>query len=417
MALSVDTSGSRAGAANGGVNMSASPVDMMESPSDMSYDVAASPVEMTESPTPEQDSQFETIDSPVMMHDSPVETSSPAEWTTMDSPTSLSPTVDKRESQAEAIKSSGSGEGKDRGGNKTTGSRPKPSSLLKPPETIISPPSPVDTMDTRSTGAQRSLEQQVREWSAGEAQTDRPRHFGQAVKVGESSMEQAVSPGSAYEVPDHRNHEKARTIGTDRPSSPSRSPAKPPSLPLAATHFSKSPLIAQTALSRSPSRSPGIGIGSPLHSPSAAYEGTGSASAPAQTTPPPKGHAKRDSLAVPSPATGGGMRDYFSHHGGTPPAGGSSEGLAPGPLSPRSPTPSSPGFHARTHMGHHRRLSSTHRVRESKGEQKSDADGARMVNQYKFVKALGKGMFAKVEMAVDVGTGKEYVSPHVGATR
>jgi [calcium/calmodulin-dependent protein kinase] kinase len=33
-----------------------------------------------------------------------------------------------------------------------------------------------------------------------------------------------------------------------------------------------------------------------------------------------------------------------------------------------------------------------------------------MINQYRIGRSLGKGAYAKVELGVDVGTGKEYVS-------
>ena len=76
----------------------------------------------------------------------------------------------------------------------------------------------------------------------------------------------------------------------------------------------------------------------------------------------------------------------------------------------RSASPSSP--HYRPRDSHHRRTSSTHRVRETlRGEQKSTDDGQRMVNQYRIGKSLGKGGYAKVELAMDVGTGVEYVGP------
>lgn len=60
---------------------------------------------------------------------------------------------------------------------------------------------------------------------------------------------------------------------------------------------------------------------------------------------------------------------------------------------------------------HRRRESSTHRVRETiYAEQRSTVDGARMVNQYRLGKNLGKGSYASVEHGIDVGTGIEYVS-------
>lgn len=77
-------------------------------------------------------------------------------------------------------------------------------------------------------------------------------------------------------------------------------------------------------------------------------------------------------------------------------------------LSTRAPTPSSPDYRPR--RTHHRRTSSTHKVRETvDGEQKTTADG-RLVNQYRIGKSLGEGAYAKVELGVDITTGKEYVS-------
>ena len=77
--------------------------------------------------------------------------------------------------------------------------------------------------------------------------------------------------------------------------------------------------------------------------------------------------------------------------------------------SSRAASPSSPQF--RMKGLHHRRTSSTHRVRESiAAEQVHTPDGQRMVNQYKIGKSLGKGGYAKVELAIDVGTGQRYVS-------
>lgn len=78
-------------------------------------------------------------------------------------------------------------------------------------------------------------------------------------------------------------------------------------------------------------------------------------------------------------------------------------------LPPRAPSPSSP--HYRPKPSHHRRTSSTHRVRETlHAEQKSTEDGSRMVNNYRLGRSLGSGAYAKVELAVDVSTGQEYVS-------
>lgn len=83
---------------------------------------------------------------------------------------------------------------------------------------------------------------------------------------------------------------------------------------------------------------------------------------------------------------------------------------------PRIPSPSSGSQDPRTQPGQrregrHRRESSTHRVRETiYGETRSTVDGQRMVNQYRLGKTLGKGSYASVEHAIDVGTGIEYVS-------
>ncbi|KAK8861269.1 hypothetical protein IAR55_002088 [Kwoniella newhampshirensis] len=83
---------------------------------------------------------------------------------------------------------------------------------------------------------------------------------------------------------------------------------------------------------------------------------------------------------------------------------------------PRSPSPSSPHFRPRGL--HHRRTSSTHRVRETTdGHQSSTEDGARMINQYRIGESLGQGAYAKVEIAVDVGTGKEYAIKEFSKSR
>lgn len=74
----------------------------------------------------------------------------------------------------------------------------------------------------------------------------------------------------------------------------------------------------------------------------------------------------------------------------------------------RTHSPSSP--HYRPKGLHHRRTSSTHRVKESEGQTRNDEDGARLVNQYKIGKSLGQGAYAKVELAIDLQSGEEYVS-------
>ncbi|WRT65376.1 uncharacterized protein IL334_002319 [Kwoniella shivajii] len=84
------------------------------------------------------------------------------------------------------------------------------------------------------------------------------------------------------------------------------------------------------------------------------------------------------------------------------------ESPAPSASPSRPASPSSPRY--RPKGLHHRRTSSTHRVRETTdGHQTSTEDGARMINQYKIGRSLGKGAYAKVELGVDVGSGKEYI--------
>jgi [calcium/calmodulin-dependent protein kinase] kinase len=77
------------------------------------------------------------------------------------------------------------------------------------------------------------------------------------------------------------------------------------------------------------------------------------------------------------------------------------------PLS-RTHSPSSPRHRPKGLQ--HRRTSSTHRVKESQGKTRNAEDGARMVNNYKIGKSLGQGAYAKVDLAVDVTKGDEYVS-------
>lgn len=74
----------------------------------------------------------------------------------------------------------------------------------------------------------------------------------------------------------------------------------------------------------------------------------------------------------------------------------------------RAPSPSSPDYR---NVLRSSRQNSTHRVRETTvGSQRNTLDGARMVNQYKIGRTLGKGAFATVYSSLDVGTGEEYVS-------
>lgn len=74
----------------------------------------------------------------------------------------------------------------------------------------------------------------------------------------------------------------------------------------------------------------------------------------------------------------------------------------------RVPSPSSPDY--RPQRTHHRRTSSTHQVRETVDGSQTTTEDGRLVNQYKIGRSLGQGAYAKVELGVDVTTGKEYVS-------
>jgi [calcium/calmodulin-dependent protein kinase] kinase len=74
----------------------------------------------------------------------------------------------------------------------------------------------------------------------------------------------------------------------------------------------------------------------------------------------------------------------------------------------RVPSPSSPNY--RPQRTHHRRTSSTHQVRETVDGSQTTTEDGRLVNQYKIGRSLGQGAYAKVELGVDVTTGKEYVS-------
>ena len=74
----------------------------------------------------------------------------------------------------------------------------------------------------------------------------------------------------------------------------------------------------------------------------------------------------------------------------------------------RVPSPSSPDY--RPKRTHHRRTSSTHQVRETVDGSQTTTEDGRLVNQYKIGRSLGQGAYAKVELGVDVTTGKEYVS-------
>lgn len=64
--------------------------------------------------------------------------------------------------------------------------------------------------------------------------------------------------------------------------------------------------------------------------------------------------------------------------------------------------------------GHHRRRSSSanRTVIETRGATVQNLDdGRKRLNQYEFKQELGKGSFGSVELAVDMDTGKKYVSP------
>jgi [calcium/calmodulin-dependent protein kinase] kinase len=74
----------------------------------------------------------------------------------------------------------------------------------------------------------------------------------------------------------------------------------------------------------------------------------------------------------------------------------------------RVPSPSSPNY--RPKPTHHRRTSSSHQVRETVDGSQTTTEDGRLVNQYRIGKSLGQGAYAKVELGVDVTTGKEYVS-------
>lgn len=82
-----------------------------------------------------------------------------------------------------------------------------------------------------------------------------------------------------------------------------------------------------------------------------------------------------------------------------------------------------PSLHVRTSsaalrrpQSHHRRHSSTHRVRETiDAEQKLLDDGSRIINRYKIGRSLGRGSYASVELATDIGTDEQFVSRRLGA--
>jgi [calcium/calmodulin-dependent protein kinase] kinase len=193
-------------------------------------------------------------------------------------------------------------------------SRPERPTLLKPPETIISPPSPTDIKSSDS------------------AVFPSPTRDGVTVEY-DSPKSASESDEDTRQVPPPR---RERRIPSPRPRGPSDSLGSLSSRPVAADAFSKSPQAAPNML-----------------------------------RPESPGPSSR-------------------------------------PMSTRSPSPSSP--HYRPRPLHQRRASSTHQVRETTdGETRNTESGDRMVNQYKIGRALGRGAYATVESAVDVGTGIEYV--------
>lgn len=255
----------------------------------------------------------------------------------------------------------------------TQGSNTGRPSLLCPPATIVSPPSPVEpttgslshmgyttppqTDPDGVDGSNEGKEGMGREewgWDTPPRSVRRPS--------GETSRsDQSLSPALAAD----RDHISGGGA-------------------LAATHLSQSPMFMSPSSRHLPQPdSPGID----------------------QTPSTPLQHdsSRRNSLAVPSPH----FDDPFSTSASSPLFASPSHSPATTPG--LGPAPSSP-YHYPKRIGH-RRTSSTHRVRETpNGQQRNTEDGETMVNQYKIGKGLGKGGFAKVELAVDVGTGKEYVS-------
>lgn len=210
-------------------------------------------------------------------------------------------------------------------------SRPRPTTLLRPPATIVSPPSPIDT-------------------------TSAIPHFASPVASPEKGETEEPESYIAYESPESDEDDGTNTLSPVtsriRPS-PSRTNSQ------ASAGSSSNRPIAANQMSMSPSREPSL------------------------LTPHTPGSPKMS----PSLSSEDGRFN----------------------LPPRAPSPSSPYY--RPKPSHHRRTSSTHRVRETlDGEQKSAEDGSRMVNNYRLGKSLGSGAYAKVELAIDVSTGIEYVS-------
>jgi [calcium/calmodulin-dependent protein kinase] kinase len=230
-------------------------------------------------------------------------------------------------------------------------------SLLRPPATIVSPPSPIEPSSSTlssSTGIGSPLV-----FSSSPA-SDSGAEDGQCYARGHTTS----PPGRAA---------ASRSSGHDYARSPR---------PIAATSLSLSPRFVSPATNQSELPE-----------------------SPRSTSP--ANHNRRDSLAVPVPTTGSPLAQTPETDGGDHYF---ARATSPSPSSSPRVTPSSP--HAYPKRIGHRRESSTHRVKETpNGQQRSTADGETMVNQYRIGKPLGKGGFAKVELAVDVGTGIEYVGP------
>lgn len=212
------------------------------------------------------------------------------------------------------------------GGSGDSGRTARPS-MLQPPATIISPPSPIEPKSVQSHRF---------------PSPPRASSPDQNITVDSPASSPTASPGRSP----GRQSPTPSSIPLPRAPSASLGPA-----PIAATHMSSSPVWGSPAAGRPSSTS---------------------------LLPPES----------PDPSAG-------------PSRSGS--------ISPRSPSPSSPAYHSQR-LGH-RRQSSSHRVRETTdGEQRQTESGERMINQYRIGRSLGKGAYAKVELGVDVGTGKEYVS-------
>ncbi|WVQ94579.1 hypothetical protein IAU59_001659 [Kwoniella sp. CBS 9459] len=224
---------------------------------------------------------------------------------------------------------------------------------LQPPATIISPPSPTDTKDSHSPTF-----------------TYPPRPPSPVADHGETTTDEPIAYDSPEEDDDIRPSSRGRGGGgadADAKDTDRQGSNTPPSK-------SRSRLDKYR---QSRPRGPADSLGTPSSSHTSTY---------LSESP------RRDySLRLP-------------------------ESPDPSASSTRPPSPSSPRY--RPKGLHHRRTSSTHRVRETTdGQQRSTEDGQRMINQYRIGKSLGKGAFAKVELAMDVGTGKEYAIKEFSKSR